>query len=235
MSIKDDFLKHYKEMILPNKPGADKLLEHLQKRDFFTAPASTKFHSNYRGGLVEHSVLVYETLKFVMEGFAPTTYIERPEMKVSMAVVGLLHDICKMETYLEDKEAATTPQKEAIARYGLKVPQDQMTKAYASKLIEWCKGGKTGAKPEFREFYRVEEVFPYGHGEKSVFILQQYIKLTEEEALAIRWHMGGFDPGIHFGYPSGMAYKQAVKDNKLLAAIIAADHIATYLVELWKD
>ncbi|MCX4287486.1 MAG: hydrolase, partial [Clostridia bacterium] len=82
----------------------------------------------------------------------------------TLAVCGLLHDICKVNFYSVDyrnsKENGTW----------VKVP-----------------------------YYRVEEKFPYGHGEKSVFIASQYIQLSVDEAMAINWHMGGFDERVKGG------------------------------------
>lgn len=43
-------------------------------------------------------------------------------------------------------------------------------------------------------WYDVEDAFPVGHGEKSVIMLQQFIRLTKEELMGIRWHMGGYEP-----------------------------------------
>ena len=47
--------------------------------------------------------------------------------------------------------------------------------------------------------YSVEDLFPYGHGEKSVFLIERFMKLKVEEAVAIRWHMGGFDDAARGG------------------------------------
>lgn len=75
------------------RPGIDKLIEWLEKNDFFTAPASTRFHSNYEGGLAEHSLNVYKLLK---------RKVEEHEFKLSddtVAICALLHDICKVNFY----------------------------------------------------------------------------------------------------------------------------------------
>jgi len=90
---------------------------------------------------------------------------------------------------------------------------------------------KTDGKWHEIEVWSVQDSFPLGHGEKSLFIIQKFIELTNDEALAIRWHLGGFDPGVHFGYPSGFSYHQAIQENKLLALIIIADLSAAYLLD----
>ena len=127
----------------------DKLLNFLETSDFFTAPASTKFHLAYEGGLAEHSWNVYtifnEKLKTYSLEFG----------KDSIALCGLLHDICKTNFYVRGKK---------------NVKED-------GKWIE-------------KEVWMVKDSLPFGHGEKSVYLLQKYIELSDEEALTIRWHMG---------------------------------------------
>lgn len=76
----------------------------------------------------------------------------------------------------------------------------------------------------------VKDQFPMGHGEKSVSILQDYIKLTEAEKLAIRWHMCAFDAGIHFNYPSGFPFREASK-NPLVVLLFTADYEASQILE----
>jgi hypothetical protein len=56
-------------------------------------------------------------------------------------------------------------------------------------------------------YYTVEDTIPYGHGEKSVMMLTEYIKLTNEEKYAIRWHMGFSEPKESYS-TLGLAYKK---------------------------
>lgn len=91
MKYKDEFIKIF-SMI--NRPGASDLLKWLESTDFFTAPASTRFHGNYEGGLCEHSVNVYQELVRLLKAY--------PEVKVTAetaAIVSLLHDLCKIGCY----------------------------------------------------------------------------------------------------------------------------------------
>ena len=61
MNNRDKFIEIYKSCI--TREGADKFLQYLcEKTDFFEAPASTRFHGAYEGGLLEHSLNVYECL-----------------------------------------------------------------------------------------------------------------------------------------------------------------------------
>lgn len=92
MSYKDEFLSIYRKYI--KREGADELLAFLESSDFFTAPASTRFHECYEGGLVEHSVSVFHHLIRLLKAY--------PEVKVSgetAAIVSLLHDVCKIASY----------------------------------------------------------------------------------------------------------------------------------------
>ena len=82
-----------------------------------------------------------------------------------------------------------------------------------------------------KEIWMVDDKFSAGHGEKSVFLLQNFIKLTQEEMLAIRWHMASYEPGIHFNYPSGFPFRQACKEYPLVTILGTADLEATHLLE----
>ena len=97
IDIKKDYINIYNTYI--KRDGAKELLEYLEKSDFFSAPASTQFHSNYEGGLAEHSINVYKRfLRFVKE-----EYGEKYSEKISdesIAICGLLHDLCKVDTFL---------------------------------------------------------------------------------------------------------------------------------------
>ena len=89
---KEYFIELYTKYI--QRPGADKLLAWLETTDFFTAPASTRYHSNYEGGLVDHSITVWEELVRLLKAY--------PEFSVSAetaTIVSLLHDLCKIGCY----------------------------------------------------------------------------------------------------------------------------------------
>ncbi len=78
--------------------------------------------------------------------------------------------------------------------------------------------------------YIVNDQFPYGHGEKSVLLLNRFIKLKQSEHMAIRWHMGGFTPGIQ-DYSLAQAMSEAFKRYPLAVLVNMADMQATYLME----
>lgn len=156
-----DFKKEYEKILTENikREGADKLLKYLKETDFFEAPASTRFHGNHAGGLVEHSIKVYQRFVKMLEAEYGEDYFKKnPDMAESAAIIALLHDICKTGYY-------------KVEERNVKVGS------------EWIK------KP----YYAVEDALPYGHGEKSVYMISGFMKLTREEAMAINWHMGGYD------------------------------------------
>lgn len=77
-------------------------------------------------------------------------------------------------------------------------------------------------------FYQVEDMFPYGHGEKSVFLIERFMRLKTQEAMAIRWHMGGFDETARAG---GFSISLAFDKFPLSVKLHIADLEATYLYE----
>lgn len=189
--IKDEFLEIYKANI--KREGADKLLEYLlsPKSDFFSAPASTKYHSAYEGGLAQHSINVYHCL---------CDYLARQRVKEvyhltadgeTAAVIALLHDICKVNFYKVDYRNNKNEQ-------GVweKVP-----------------------------YYRIDDQLPYGHGEKSVYIISGFMRLSREEAIAIRYHMGF--SGIEDRNSIGSAFEKW----PLAFALSTADMEASYFLE----
>lgn len=177
--FKQEFDAHIK------RDGADKLWAYLEKSDFFTAPASSKFHGACAGGLVAHSLAVYRNLK----------RFQTTESDETIAICGLLHDLCKTNFYKLSK-----------------------------KNVKNAEG-----KWEEQPFYTIEDTLFYGHGEASVYILSSYIRLSREEALAIRWHMSGFDCAVKGGE---RAINGAYENYPLCAKLACADMLATYVNKL---
>lgn len=197
--MKDKFIEIYKENI--RRPGAEKLLTWLESSDFFEAPASTRFHLSRPGGLVEHSVHVYERLLKLYKvekanpAYPGTPYIPTVEEMEFIAICGLLHDICKANFY-------------AVEMRNRKNEKGQWEKY---------------------PFYVVDDQLPYGHGEKSVYIISGFMKLTREEAMAIRWHMGFSDNDFKAG---GFSVGNAFEKFTLAVLTHIADLQATYLDEV---
>ena len=192
-NLKDKFLDICKNTI--KRDGIDDLLEWIEKSDFFVAPASTKYHGAYAGGLVEHSLNVYECLKGIVSRY--------PELNISdetVAIVSLFHDICKANFY----------------KVGTRNVKDE-------ESGQWYK----------KEVYEIDEKFPIGHGEKSCIIIQWFLKrLTTDELLAIRYHMGGFDVVVKGG---DFSMSKAYEMSPLAPMLHLADMEATYLIESRKE
>ena len=182
----------FKRYMLDNikRDGVTALLDYLDSTDFFRAPASSKFHMACPGGLVFHSIKVYENLMQLSEMKTLRMY-----NKETIAIVGLLHDVCKVNYYIED----TRNKKDPVT-------------------------GQWSAVP----FYNTDDSFPYGHGEKSVYLVSKYLKLTDEEAMAMRWHMSGWDSSSRGGEG---AINSAFEKYPLCSLVAAADLMATYLDE----
>ncbi|MEG0592666.1 MAG: hydrolase, partial [Coprobacillus sp.] len=99
MNNKERFIDIFKQYI--KREGSDKLLEYLisPKCDFFEAPASTRFHGSYDGGLVEHSLNVYDCLKDYLSRDTVKNKYGLSYSEESIAIVALLHDMCKIDCY----------------------------------------------------------------------------------------------------------------------------------------
>ena len=174
------------------REGAQKLLDWLSRTDFFTAPASAKFHNAFEGGMVLHSLNVFDRLLREVKEEYGENFNEKYSME-TITVCALLHDICKVNFY--KKEIRN------VKENGEWVP---------------------------KTFYTVEDELPYGHGEKSVYIVSGFIKLTRSEAMAINWHMGGFDTRVKGGDYSLSA---AFYSYPLALLLHIADNKAAYLDE----
>lgn len=190
VDYKEEFIKIYNEKI--KREGADKLLDWLLKSDFTTCPASTKFHSNCPGGLVEHTVKVYKRFIRNLEKEYGENWNETISEE-SAAIIGLLHDVCKVGYYKQEMR---------------NVKEDGV----------WVQ------KP----YYAVDDKLPYGHGEKSVYIICGFMKLTREEAMAINWHMGGYDTRVVGG---SSAISLAFYNFPVALIFHNSDLEATYLDE----
>jgi len=191
MDKRTDFLNIFSQTI--HREGSEELLRYLTSPtcDFFTAPASTKYHLSYEGGLVEHSLNVYYCLKDYLARQKARTEYELVFSDETIAIVALLHDLCKINIY--QKSARNVKD-------------------------------KTGAWVQVPS-YEYSDPLPYGHGEKSVYIISGFMKLSREEAFAIRYHMGFSDTDDKQNVGS------AFEKFPLGLALSIADMEATYFVE----
>ncbi len=187
---REEFINVFQTNI--KRDGADKLLEWIKKSDFFTCPASARFHSNVEGGLCFHSLNAYKRFIKILE----CEFGEKWQEKISLesaTTISLLHDICKVQTYKQELR-------------NVKVDNIWVQKPY----------------------YTVEDQLPYGHGEKSVYIISGFMRLSREEAMAINWHMGGFDSRVRGG---AFGLSDAFYQYPATLLFHIADLEATYLDE----
>lgn len=190
----EDYKKEYIDIFKSyiKRDGADALLDYLQNQsDFFTAPASGRRHSSFEGGLCLHSLNTYRRFKHNILNEYGDNYQERISDE-SIAIISLLHDLCKVNTYTVD---------------------------YRNQKVD----GQWIQVP----YYAYNNSLPYGHGEKSVYIISGFMRLTREEAMAINWHMGGFDPRTQATSDMSEAY------SRFPTAVLfhVSDLEATYLDE----
>ena len=149
MDSKLEFKRIIEENIHRN--GINEFMEWLESTDFFTAPASTRFHDCFEGGLAFHSLNVYSHLQRLCKWYNIDVTDE------SIAIVSLLHDICKVGCYKTE--------------------------------MRWRKDAND--KWEQYATYKFEEDYAFGgHGSKSVYLIQNFMRLTPDEATAINCHMG---------------------------------------------
>lgn len=190
MTDKEHFVSIFREKI--KREGSEDLLNFLlsESSDFFTAPASTRYHGAEAGGLCRHSLNVYDCL---------CDQLARPRMKnlygihyseESIAISALLHDLCKINFYRVE-----------------------------SRNVK--KNGVWQAVP----YYTIDDRLPYGHGEKSVYIISGFMRLTRDEAFAIRYHMGFSGP------EDNGTIGKALEMFPLAFALCVADMEAAYFME----
>lgn len=189
IEARDEFNSLFNEKI--TRQGADKLFSYLQTTDFYTAPASTRFHGSHESGLLEHSLNVYHCLEDYLSRERAKSVYKMNYSEETVALCALLHDVCKIGFYKIDYRNAKNEQGQWE-----KVP-----------------------------YYTIDDALPYGHGEKSVYIISGFMRLTREEAFAIRYHMGF--SGIEDKNSIGKAFEMF----PLAFALSTADMEASYYLE----
>lgn len=182
-------------LLSTNRPGMEKLVDWIAtKTDFFTAPASTKYHLAVKGGLAQHSINVYERLVAkVSSGLVEI----RDD---SVIIASLLHDLCKTNFYVMEKR---------------NVREGNKTNQYGKEVPNWVE----------KDVWGIKDSFPVGHGEKSCYFIQCYIRLTTEEYAMIRLHMGS----DRNGYPD--PFTETANLFPSVIAMHTSDIEAAYIIE----
>lgn len=201
MNNKELFLEEINKLERAEYCDIDGLLEFLNNSDFFEAPASTNYHGAYQGGLVQHSLNVFECLKNLNNLFQ-TNYSED-----TLRVVALFHDISKAnfyERYIMNK----------------KEYKPDGAKHDEQGAFDWV------AVPGYKVKEAKDRFLAGDHATNSYLLISQFIPLTLEETAAILNHHGGMDnnwslkdlTSIYNRYP-------------LATLLHLADMSATYLLE----
>ena len=182
-------------LMATGRKGMDAVIKNLREIGFFESPASSKHHLSYPGGLLEHSLNVWEQAKKLAA-------VEIcPDVKSSsITIAALLHDVCKAGIYVVEKRNRKNDkgQWEQYDYYTPKYDRD-----------------------------------PLGHGEKSAMMLMKWgLELTEDEILAIRWHMANWSMPDTAEYRD--SFHAAIAKSALVPIIIAADQLATWITEVGK-
>ena len=198
-------------MAVSDRPGFDRLMDYIEKSDFYKAPASTRFHLSCEGGLLQHSLNVYDALigRMQLQEDGEYHYIVSGKSIASfslgtLTVVALLHDICKTGFY-------------AIEYRNKKIYSDTGSKRDAAGLFDW----------KVVSTYTINDKNPYGHGEKSVMMIEEFVKLSMEERYAIRWHMGM----ANCGQEQLQAFNASCELYPLVLLLHNADQEASHFME----
>ena len=200
--MQSDIARFESLLLSCNRDGMDKLIEFIRKSDFYTAPASTRFHNCHESGLLEHSLNVYDCLcAKKASGIWQSVLSQLSEE--TLILIALLHDLCKTYTY-------------EVEFKNKKIYSEHGKKSDSNGRFDW----------ETVPGYTVNDRFPYGHGEKSVMMIEQFIKLSPVERYAIRWHMGFTEPKENWNTLSA-----AMRIYPLILAVHEADLEATYIIE----
>ena len=192
---KERFLK---ELEVVKRPGMDKLLEYINKYDMFTAPSSTRYHLSVPGGLLQHSLNVLDALRSILHDNGDGTY--------SYIIAGV--EIAKVT-------------EENIVIMAL-LHDICKTNFYKQTLKH-----RKNREGQWEDYYgyEIDDRIPYGHGEKSVLMIETYIRLEPVERYAIRWHMG---------FPEGndkYTFGSAVEMYPIIWALHTADMLAAHCME----
>ena len=201
--MNDNLVNEFERLLFSTKrPGVEKLVEYIRKTDFYTAPASTKYHGCHEGGLLEHSLNVYKCL-MAKKNSETWREVFQNITDENIIITALLHDLCKTNFYVVEMK-------------NKKVYSETGTKMDSNGRYDWV------SVPG----YSIEDMNPMGHGEKSVIMIMNFIKLVPNETYGILFHMGFTLPKEEWNTLSA-----AIQKHPFILAVHEADLEATYLLE----
>ena len=201
--MNEKLVNEFERLLFSTKrPGIEKLVDYIRKTDFYTAPASTKYHGCHEGGLLEHSLNVYKCL-MAKKNSETWREVFQNITDENIIITALLHDLCKTNFYVVEMK-------------NKKVYSETGTKMDSNGRYDWV------SVPG----YSIEDKNPMGHGEKSVIMIMNFIKLVANETYGILFHMGFTLPKEEWNTLSA-----AIQKYPFALAVHEADLEATYLLE----
>ena len=212
MKDENNIMKFENLLLGTGREGMDRLVNYIKNStDFYVAPASTRFHLACEGGLLQHSLNVYECLQAKRNSPVWAKVLENTPDD-SLIIVALLHDLCKANFYVESSKNQKTydPVKVAAA-------EKWQVKHDAQGDFIW----------ESVKTYQIDDKLPLGHGEKSVMLAQEFTHLHMPEVMAIRWHMGFTEEKSQYA-----SVGDAMEKYPLVLAMHEADLEASKLLEV---
>lgn len=181
------------------RDGIEETIEYLESAGFFKAPASAAHHLAEEGGLVEHSLNTCKAALEIWEGMKHIASDLEYSVKRDSVIIASL---------LHD-----------------------VCKSDSYEISVRKRKNELGQYESYMGYRAVDTKLPIGHGEKSLIMLlyNTPLELSNEEMLAIRWHMGPW--GLNFNSGEEMRLYDASNDNPLVPIIYAADLLAARILE----
>lgn len=200
IKIKENKKIFLDEISSVKRPGIENLIKWLNDSDFFYAPSSTIYHNNFGGGLCDHSLNVFYSSVKLKD------FYQKIMIKKGKTPVNITDDEIKICSLLHD-----------VCKINFYNP---IIRHYKDPIKGWIDYNG----------YEIKDKYPYGHGEKSVFMIENFMKLTGAEALAIRWHMG-FTAGVMADIVEKKTLSKALEKTPLVGIISTADSMAAFFME----
>jgi len=212
MATREENIERFESLMATiTRDGKEELMDYIKnKTDFYMAPASTMFHLSCDGGLLQHSLNVYDCLMAKKESPVwKKVFEDIPEE--SLIIMSLLHDLCKVNFYVKGTKNQKTyePEKVAAAE-NWQVKHDDKGDFIWETVLR----------------YEIDDKMPLGHGEKSVMLINCFMKLKVYEIFAIRWHMGYAEEKSQY-----KALGEAMEKFPIVLALHEADLEASKIME----
>ena len=201
------------------RPGIKKLLGYIRKYDFYTAPADWKYYNAVKGGLLDHTLNVYDCLESKLWEYSDRSWpVVGKEVKLpreSILITGLCHGLYKTRLYTNGYRNVKVYDPDVVRE---ETERGNYAKSDDSGQYVWITE---------RE-YGIDDQFPYGRGEKSVKIIDSFgIKLTGTESMMIRWH-SEYDRGGDLR----ATFLNAVEKYPAILALVEANMEAMYYLDV---